>query len=69
MIKNADDIVIGNVLRLLEGDLRVTDKKYDEETILEQCVRLNVYEKINSELAHLFDSITLGDIINKKVSL
>ncbi len=68
-VKKADEIIIGDVLRLLEGDLRVTEKKYDKETILEQCVRINVYEKINQDLAELFDSITLKDVLDGKIAL
>jgi Rrf2 family protein len=69
LIKKPNEIIIGDVLRLLEGDLRVTEKKYKDESILEQCVRLNVYEKLNSELAELFDSLNLKDILSGKISL
>ena len=56
---------MGDALRALEGDLNVTgDKEKDEasETIIEQCLRTMVWEKINEVLSQLADSITLEDL-------
>lgn len=63
---DSGDIIIGDVLRLLEGDLRLCDKSFEEETILQQCVRENVYEPLNKSMAELFDSVTLSGIIEKE---
>ncbi len=60
------DIVIGDVLRILEGDLLLTDKNHGKETLLQQCVRENVYDPLNTAVAHFFDSLTLSDIIAGK---
>lgn len=57
------DIKIGNLLRLLEGDIRLTDKYLGEESILQQCIRENVYDVLNKSIAEFFDSITLNDLI------
>ena len=66
LAKKQSEIIIGNVLRLLEGDLRLNDKSFDKESLLEQCVRENVYEPLNKSIATLFDSLTLSDILEGK---
>jgi len=59
-------IIIGELLRLLEGDLLITDSRREEETILRRCIREGVYNPINQALAKLYDSITLADILKDK---
>ncbi len=62
---SGSNITVGDALRALEGDLNVTgDKEKDEasETIIEQCLRTMVWEKINEVLSQLADSITLEDL-------
>ena len=64
LTKKLADINVGEALRALEGDVRLTErKKNGEESILRQCVRERVYEPLNATLADLFDSLTLEDII------
>ncbi|NLJ66114.1 MAG: Rrf2 family transcriptional regulator [Clostridiales bacterium] len=58
-------ITVGDVLRALEGDLNVVDDKDKDETsetIIEQCLRTMVWERINEALSELADSITLEDL-------
>ncbi len=58
------DVIVGDALRALEGDVRLTDiKQKEEESLLRQSVRECVYEPLNATLAELFDSLTLEDII------
>ena len=69
----AEDTTVGNVIRALEGDLDFAEKVSGEEgnaDILEQCINLNVYEKIDNSINQLLDSITLGNLLEeyKKVN-
>ena len=65
LINEPKNIVIGDVLSLLEGDVRVTDEYIDKESILQECIRENVYDPLNKRLSELFYSTTLDDIIKK----
>ena len=58
------EVNVGDALRALEGDVRLTErKKNEDESLLRQCVRERVYDPLNATLAELFDSLTLEDII------
>lgn len=63
LIKKPQDIVVGDVLRLLEGDMRLTDIYQDNESILQECIRESVYDIINDKISHLVDSLTLKDLL------
>lgn len=59
------DITVGRILRVLEGPLSVIDEEEqnaNEETSIEKCIRLNVWDKMNECLNELVDSITLEDL-------
>lgn len=63
--KEADDIVVGDVLKILEGDVRVTDDFPKDESLLQQVIRQKVYDEINLKISNLVDSITIKDLVNK----
>lgn len=63
LIKKPQDILVGDVLRLLEGDMRLTDIYQDNESILQECIRESVYDIINDKISHLVDSLTLKDLL------
>ncbi len=57
---NPADIKVGDILRALEGQLSVTDD--DPHTGIYDCIRDNVYERMNACLNSLVDSMTLEDL-------
>ncbi len=62
-------ITLKSILLVLEGDLAiVSNVPADEETIYSQCLRTNVWEKINLQLDYILTKTTLQDILgcNKK---
>ena len=62
--QDPSDVNVGEALRALEGDVRLTErKKSGDESLLRQSVRECVYDPLNAALAELFDSLTLEDII------
>jgi len=65
MAKEPEDIIVGDVIRLLEGDVRLTDDFPKEETVLQKTIRASVYDKINVKIKNLVDSITLEELVNK----
>jgi Rrf2 family protein len=60
------DIVIGDVLRALEGDLLVADPPLPgkQETKLQRCIRTLVYDKLNERIAAVVDRKTLASVIS-----
>lgn len=60
-----EEIVIGEALRVLEGDMLIVDdlRPGEKETKLQRCVRAMVYEKLNKRIAAVVDGITLSTMI------
>ncbi|MCK5130095.1 MAG: Rrf2 family transcriptional regulator [Clostridiales bacterium] len=65
MAKDSKDIVVGDLLRLLEGDVRLTDNHVTHENPLQECIRESVYDVLNEKIEHLVDSITLDTFVNE----
>ncbi|MDP4093742.1 MAG: Rrf2 family transcriptional regulator [Bacillota bacterium] len=71
-------ITVGNVLRVLEGDLSIVEnieEKRKSENLIEQCITDKVWETVNGSINKVVDSITLENLaeeykqLNNKVSL
>ncbi|MCT4599017.1 MAG: Rrf2 family transcriptional regulator [Vallitalea sp.] len=65
LAKNPSKITVGNVLRLLEGDLNIieNDKNYSIEDI-EYTVINKVWNNMTNAVLEVVDNITIKDIIN-----
>jgi Rrf2 family protein len=60
------NITIGKILRILEGDLSIVDEKVrsdSEEKSVAYCVYENVWRKIDENINELVDSITLEELV------
>jgi Rrf2 family protein len=59
-----EDIIIGEALRVLEGDMLVVDPPLGgaPETKLQRCVRLTVFERLNERIASVIDQETLASL-------
>jgi Rrf2 family protein len=64
LAKQPEDINIGDVLRVLEGDMLVVDPPLPgtEETKIQRCVRLTVFDRINDRIAGVIDRKTLASL-------
>lgn len=66
------DITVGNILRVLEGDMNpvdcVTDVKLscDRE---ERCVTRLVWERLSDSINDVIDSITLQDMVDEQENI
>jgi Rrf2 family protein len=65
LVKKPEDISIGDVLRILEGDMLVVDPPIAgvKETKLQRCIRLTVFNRLNDRIASLINRKTLASII------
>jgi Rrf2 family protein len=59
------DIIIGDVLRVLEGDMLIVDPPLPgvRETKLQRCIRLTVYDRLNERIANVIDRETLASLV------
>jgi Rrf2 family protein len=74
-----ENITVGSVLRVLEGNLSVIDEKSMEERTndrIEDCIRERVWSAINESIDEVVDKITLENLtdeynkmINKEVDM
>jgi Rrf2 family protein len=65
LAKNPEDIIIGDVLRVLEGDMLVVDPPLPDvkETKLQRCIRLTVFDRLNDRIAAVIDRKTLASMV------
>jgi Rrf2 family protein len=65
LAKKPEDIIIGDALRILEGDMVVVDPPLpgSRETKLQRCIRITVYERLNDRIAAVIDRKTLASMI------
>jgi Rrf2 family protein len=61
----AQDIIIGDALRVLEGDMLVVDPPLPGkvETRLQRCIRLTVFDRLNDRIAGVIDRKTLASVV------
>lgn len=64
--KDADEIIIGDVIRILEGDIQLTDSHMQNESILQQTINKSVYDKLNGRIKDLVDSLSLKKLVDKR---
>jgi Rrf2 family cysteine metabolism transcriptional repressor len=61
-------IKVGDILRVLEGNLSVVDESeinYDDDKSIQYCLKLYVWDKIDESINSIIDSITLEDLVNE----
>lgn len=58
------NITIGMILRTLEGDLSVVEELGKELDNMQYCITKNVWDKMNSCINTVVDSVTLEDLVN-----
>ena len=64
--KPINEITIGEILRVLEGELVLVDvNNISTVDNLENCINQNLWNVINKNINDYFDSINLEDLVNK----
>jgi Rrf2 family protein len=65
LAQRAQDIIIGDALRVLEGDMLVVDPPLPgkKETKLQRCIRLTVFDRLNDRIAGVIDRKTLASVV------
>ncbi|MDR1252736.1 MAG: Rrf2 family transcriptional regulator [Treponema sp.] len=65
LARKAEDITIGEALRVLEGDMLVVDPPLPniEESKLQRCIRTTVFDRLNDRIAAVIDRKTLASVV------
>ena len=70
--KEASKITVGEVLRVLEGDLSITgddDGALGLDNTIKVCINTIVWKEVNEQINKVMDSVTLQDIVEKYRSM
>lgn len=66
LIDKPDNITIGRVLRVLEGDISIIDEdagvKGADKNSISRLIKLHVWDRMTDDINNLADSVTLGDL-------
>jgi Rrf2 family cysteine metabolism transcriptional repressor len=69
--KEASKITVGEVLRILEGDLGIAgdDGLLALDKTIKVCINTVVWQSVNEQINKVVDSVTLQDLVEKYKSL
>lgn len=70
--RKASAITVGEVLRVLEGDLGIAGDDNGAlgiDKTIKVCINTVVWQKVNEQINTVMDSVTLGDLVEKYTSL
>ena len=60
---------VGTILRALEGNLSVVEEDPEDNSSsnksIQNCIKINVWDKMNESLNQIVDSLTLEDLVNE----
>lgn len=62
--KNASELSISEILKVLEGENIFIDINDDEENEIEDFINKNLWREINDKINSYFSAITLEDLVN-----
>lgn len=66
LAKQASDITVGTILRILEGELSVADEELSNEGVtIQECIQVKVWDEINTRINEFVDSLTLQDLVQE----
>jgi len=66
--KAASKITVGEVLRILEGDLSINgddDGALGLDKTIKVCINTLVWQRVNEQINKVMDSVTLQDLVQK----
>ncbi|GHV67325.1 Rrf2 family transcriptional regulator [Spirochaetia bacterium] len=65
LARKPEDVIIGEILRVLEGDMLVVDPPLPQavENKFQRCIRLTVFDRLNEQVAQVIDRKTLASVL------
>ena len=66
LAKLPEEIIIGDALRALEGDMLVVDPLQEgQKTKLRNCIHSILYDRLNKRIAGVIDAKTLASLVDR----
>lgn len=65
LVKGAKEITIGEILRVVEGEIRAVNVEEHNMDNLDKCIAENLWEKLNKTINDFTDEITLEFLAQK----
>jgi len=69
LAEKPEKITVGEILRVLEGDLSIVDESAQEikasRDNVKKCLKINVWDKMNACMNQLVDALTLEDLVDE----
>jgi len=66
LANKASSILVGDILRALEGSLSVVGERPETETNkIENCIKINVWDQIDQKISEVIDNMYLDDLVNE----
>ncbi|HWQ72403.1 MAG TPA: Rrf2 family transcriptional regulator [Desulfitobacteriaceae bacterium] len=68
LARQPSKIKVGDILRALEGSLDIVDNAEEDNAYpvsIQNCIKANVWDKINESINQVVDTITLQDLANE----
>lgn len=62
LTKDPSKIIVGDIIRILEGNIKLTHKCNVENCKVEECASRDVFTRIDSAVSKVIDTITLDQI-------
>lgn len=62
LARTAADITVGEILNILEGDLKIVSPS-EERNDIECFMQKNIWNNINRQIEEYFDSVTLEELV------
>ena len=62
LTKDPSKIIVGDIIRILEGNIKLTHKCNVEDCKVEECASRDVFTRIDSAVSKVIDTITLDQI-------
>jgi Rrf2 family protein len=63
LAKPMDEIIVGDALRALEGDMLIADPPPGNSDKYQRCIWRAVFEPLNKRIAEIIDSETLASLV------
>jgi Rrf2 family protein len=65
LAKKPEDLIIGDALRVLEGDMLVVEAPLPQvkESKIQRCIRLTVFDRLNDRISQIIDRKTLASMV------
>lgn len=68
LMRAADELSVGEILRALEGDLSIIEPDFTASSGLKKSIEKNVWDVVTKRLEDIYSNVTLANLIDREIS-